>query len=209
MSVFTLLQFLAYFLLILIAIILLVIIFPIHLSTLSRADGLNYWAEIDLSAILGVIHSTINFDSLGGSFKLLVASFPIYTTNWVNEEQKPGKPEDEKKQRSRRRFWKLFDPIMKLLKSILSQINVHQLDLNITAGLSDPYFCGLVFGIIYPITEIVRMYLPKGSISITPVFIEERFYGKLVAGISFRMILLIVPFLRFFLSKEFREFRRK
>lgn len=209
MSVFTLLQFLAYFLLILITILLLVIIFPFNLSTLSKVDGFNYWAQINFSVILGIIFGTLNIDTLGGSFKLLLASFPIYTTNWVNEEQKPEEQEDEKEPKRRRRFWKLFDPIKRLLKSISNRIKVNQLDLKITAGLSDPYICGLIFGVIYPLTEIVRMYIPKGSISVTPIFMEERLNAKVTADISLRMILLIVPLLRFFLSKEFREYRRK
>jgi hypothetical protein len=77
-----------------------------------------------------------------------------------------------------------------------------------TAGLSDPYVSGMIFGVVYPVIEMTEMAVPQLSFSLTPVFVEERFYSDVRGNISLRIIRIFATLLRFFLSKEYRAYRR-
>lgn len=81
------------------------------------------------------------------------------------------------------------------------------MDISLVAGVSDPYLSGLTFGIVYILIEAARTFLPFMSLSFTPDFIQNRFVAKVDGRISLRLILFVIPLLRFFFSKEFREYR--
>ena len=87
-------------------------------------------------------------------------------------------------------------------------IKVKELDVSLITGLSDPYVSVLIFGVVYPFIEMMRIYFPLLSFSLTPVFVEERFSSRVCGSISFRIILFVFPLLRFLLSKEYREYRK-
>jgi hypothetical protein len=66
----------------------------------------------------------------------------------------------------------------------------------------------MLFGVIFPIIEMIKLRFPIASISITPIFIEETFYAFVESVISMRLILFVLPVIRFLLSKEFRAYRK-
>jgi hypothetical protein len=209
MSVSTLLYFLVYIILFIIAIIFLVTLFPLNVSFLSTVDGFYYDAAVDFGVLLGLLFGSVGFDSKGGSFKLQLFSFPVYSTRWVKEEPEQKKePKDTRPKRSRRNIRKLYEPSKRLFDSFTQIINVQKLDVSVTAGLSDPYISGLIFGVAYPVVEMTRIIFPPLSFSLTPVFVDERIGSRLDGIISLRIILIVVPLLCFFLSKEYREYRR-
>ena len=209
MSVFTLLHLLVYIILSIIAIIFLITIFPLNVSFLSTVDGFYYDAIVDFGILLGLLYGTIGISSEGGSFKLQLFSFPVYSTHWDKEKPKQEKePKKIKSRRSRRNIRKLYEPIKRLFNSFTRIINVKKLDVSVNAGLSDPYISGLIFGAAYPIVEMTKILFPPLSISMTPVFVDEKLRTRLDGNISLRIILMIVPLLYFFLSKEYRQYRR-
>jgi hypothetical protein len=153
----------------------------------------------------------------GGSFKLFVFSIPIFSTIWTREEEPEVKKIEEKEleekpiekpKKRKRDFRILIKPIKRLFDSSIRIINVKKLDVSLTTGLSDPYVSGLIFGVVYPFIEMMRIYFPLLSFSLTPVFVEERFRSRVCGSISFRIILFFFPLLRFLLSKEYREYRK-
>jgi len=206
MSVFTLLRFLAYFILFIIAIIFLVTLFPLNVYFLSNTDGLYYDATVDFGVLLNMLYGSVGFGPEGGSFKLWLFSLPVYSTRLVDEE--PDEKPKETKPKRRRNTLILFEPLKRLTDSVTRIIKVKKLDVSVTAGLSDPYISGMIFGIAYPVAEMTGIYFPPLSISLTPVFVEETFRTKIDGSTSMRIILFVVPLLRFVLSKEYREYRR-
>lgn len=213
MSVLTLFLLLFYLIVTLISIIFLVIFFPLNFSILSNVDGFYYDAKGDFSVLLGLLNGSTELHPEGGSFKLYAFSLPIYSTHWTGKEKEPEEKEPDKKpiekpKKRKRDLRILIKPIKRLFDSSIRIINVKKLDVNLVTGLSDPYVSGLTFGVVYPFIEMMKLYFPLLSFSLTPVFVEERFKSKVCGNISFRIILFVVPLLRFFLSKEYWKYRK-
>ncbi len=212
MSVYPLLLFLLYLIIIPLTILFLIILFPLNVSFLSSVDGFIYDAKMEIGVLLGLFNGSTCLLPSGGSFKLSVFSFPIYSTKWTRREKEPDEKTVEKtidKPQKRKRDQRiLIRPIKRLFDSSRRIIKVKKLDVSLVTGLSDPYVSGLIFGVVFPFIEMMRIYFPQFSFSLTPVFVEERFSGKGMVSVSLRMILFVVPLLRFFLSKEFLEYRK-
>ncbi|MHA1594142.1 MAG: hypothetical protein ACTSXX_05295 [Candidatus Baldrarchaeia archaeon] len=213
MSVYTLFLFLFYLLVILLATLFLITLFPIYVSVLSNVDGFYYDATINFSILLGLLNASTDLHPEGGTFKLFVFSFPIYSTNWTREEKAPEEKEPDEKpidkpKKRKRDFRILIKPIKRLFDASIRIIKVKKLDVTLITGLSDPYVSGLIFGVAYPFIEMMRIYFPFLSFSLTPVFVEERFKARVCGSISFIIILFLVPLLRFFLSKEYWKYRK-
>ena len=213
MSVLTLLLYIFYLLAILITIIILITIFPLNISFLSNVDGFYYDAKFKVGILLGFLNGSAKLHPDGGSFKLSVLTIPIYSTNWIREKKESEEKESEEKtedkpKKRKRDFRILIKPLRRLFYSVIRKINVKKLDINLIAGLSDPYISGMTFGIIYPIIETLRVFFPVLSFSLTPVFVEERFKSRVDGSISLIIILFVIPLLRFFLSKEYRRYRK-
>ena len=213
MSVLTLFLLIFYLIVTFISIIFLVIFFPLNFSILSNVDGFYYDAKGDFSVLLGLLNGSTDLHPEGGSFKLYAFSLPIYSTHWTGKEKEPKEKEPDKKpiekpKKRKRDFRILIKPIKRLFDSSMRIINVKKVDVDLVTGFSDPYVSGLTFGVVYPFIEMMRIYFPLLSFSFTPVFVEERFRSRVCGSISFRIILFIVPLLRFFLSKEYREYRK-
>jgi len=204
MSVFTLLRFLAYIILFLITIIFLVTLFPLNIYFLSNTEGLYYDVAVDFGVLLNLLYGSVGFGPEGGSFKLWLFSLPVYSTRLVDEEPEPDEEPKDTKPGRRRNTLILFEPLKRLIDSVTRIIKVKKLDVSVTAGLSDPYIAGLIFGIAYPVVEMTGIYFPPLSISLTPVFLDETFRTKIDGSTSMRIILFVVPLLRFVLSKEYR-----
>jgi hypothetical protein len=184
-------------------------VFPLTLSVTSKVDGLDYEGKFSFGVIMGLIRGTIFFSPEENIFKLRLASIPVYSANLKEAEKEPEKkPEGPSRSRDYRTSINLLGPLKRLIKSIVGRIKLRRFDLNMKAGLSDPYTSGMIFGVIFPVIEIIKLCFPVASISIIPVFIKERFSALLDSAISMRLILFVVPVLRFFFSKEFRAYRR-
>lgn len=205
----TLLYFLLYIILFILVIILLVVILPLTISTLSSIDGFVYKAFMNISILLGVVQGSVSITSDGGVFKLRLFWFQVYNKPLAEEEEKPKKKKIKKPKRKRKGSpSKLIRPIRRLLSDLKRVFKVRRLNVDLVAGLSDPYTLGLMLGTAYPIVEMMNVFFPPLNLSLTPDFQEERFASKLDGKISLRVILLVIPLLRFFMSKEFREYRR-
>ena len=208
MRVYTLFLALFYLLIILLTIPLLITLFPLDVSFLSNVDGFYYDAKMDISVLLGLLNGVTDLGPEGGSFKLSVFSYPVYTSRWTGEEGEPDEEPADKPRKRRGDPRALVEPTKKLLDSSMRIIKVKELDVSLTAGLSDPYASGLIFGVAFPCIEMMKAYFPVLSFSLTPVFVEERFKSRVRGGISMRIILFAAPLLRFILSKGYREYRK-
>ncbi len=208
MSVLTLLLYLFYLLGILLTILFLITIFPLNISFLANADGFYYDAKFNLSILLGLLNGSTNLHPEGGSIKLFVFSIPIFSTIWTGKEKEPEEKPIDKPKKRKRDFRILIKPIKRLFGSSIRKINVKTLDVSLITGLSDPYISGMIFGVIFPFIEMMKIYFPMLSFSLTPVFVEERFKSRVSGRISFQIILFVVPLLRFFLSKGYRKYRK-
>ena len=213
MSVLTLLLYIFYLLAILITIIILITIFPLNISFLSNVNGFYYDAKFNVGILLGFLNGSAKLHPDGGSFRIFFFSIPIYSSNWIRGEKKSEEKESEKKtedkpKKRKRDFRILIKPLRRLFDSVIQKINVKKLDISLKAGLSDPYLSGMTFGIIYPFIETMKVFFPVLSFSLTPIFVEERFKSRVDGSISLIIILFVIPLLRFFLSKEYRRYRK-
>ena len=114
----------------------------------------------------------------GGSFKLFVFSIPIFSTIWTGkakepevkkiEEKEPDEKPIDKPKKRKRDFRILIKPIKRLFDSLIRIIKVKRLDVNLITGLSDPYISGLIFGVVFPFIEMMKIYFPKTPGTITP-----------------------------------------
>ena len=205
------LRLLLYFLIFIITLILLVLVFPLTLSGKAELDGIHYKGEFNFGVLLGFLGGTIYFSEDESYFRMRVASISVFKSPLEREEVEEKTEEKTDKKKGKvgfGSFRRLTDPGLRLLRSILRRIRFRQFILRIRAGLSDPYTSGMLFGVIFPIVEIVKVRFPDASINLTPVFIENTFYGFLDTKLSIRLVLLIYPLIRFFTSKEFRAYRR-
>ena len=208
MSVYTLLLYFTYFILLILTIILITAITPLKIRSETNVDGVYFIELFEFKILLGFLAGKVYLETTGGKFQLKIASIQVYATKWINKQkEKKEEEKEEKVSRKRGNFRGLIKPGKRLLTSLLGRVML-QLDLDLEAGLSDPYVCGLIFGFIYPLVQIIEMYCQMCSVSVTPFFIEEKFKGRLLALIEFTPILLVYPLLRFFLSHEFREYRK-
>jgi hypothetical protein len=186
-------------------------VFPLTLSGKAELDGIHYKGEFNFGVLLGFLGGTIYFSEDESYFRMRVASISVFKSPLEGEEVEEKTEEKTDKKKGKvgfGSFRRLTDPGLRLLRSILRRIRFRQFILRIRAGLSDPYTSGMLFGVIFPIVEIVKVRFPNASINLTPVFIENTFYGFLDTKLSIRLVLLIYPLIRFFTSKEFRAYRR-
>jgi hypothetical protein len=208
MSVYTLLLYFAYFILSLLGLILLITILPIKIASETNVNGINFNERVEFSILLGFLGGTLYLDMTSGSFQLLLASIPVFSTKWVNEEEVKDEEIETKRKpdaKKRRNSRLLFGQGKRLLRSLLRRVKL-RLDLDLVAGLSDPYICGLIFGFVYPVIHFIELYCTNCSVSVTPVFTEETFIGRFFFLVQFTPILFVYPLLQFFLSREFRAY---
>jgi hypothetical protein len=203
---YLLIYILVYIILIIVALILLVVVLPLNITFLSTVDRLIYEGLARISVLLGIIQGSVIFNSKGGLFKLRLFWLTVYSWDLVEEEKPVKKPEKARLRRLSPR--RLLGPARRLFASIIREIKLRKLDLDLTAGLSDPYMVGWMFGVAYPFVETARVFYPVVSISLNPVFTDEVFRSRLEGRVSLRIIMLVIPLLRFYFSKEFREYRR-
>ena len=197
MSLYTLLLFFFYLLVILLTGLILITLFPLNISLLSNVDGFYYDAKLDFSVLLGLLNGTTDLHLKGGSFKLFVFSFPIYSTYWFREEKELEKKKPEKKpitkpKKRKRDLRILIKPIKRLFYSSIRIMKIKKLDVSLITGLSDPYVSGMTFGIIYPLIETLKVFFPGLSFSLTPVFVEERFKSMVDGSISLIIIMFFL-----------------
>ncbi|MBD3204957.1 hypothetical protein GF319_01275 [Candidatus Bathyarchaeota archaeon] len=205
------LRLILYFLLLIITLILLILVFPLTLSGKAELDGIHYRGEFNFGILLGFLNGIIYFSEDESYFRMRVASISVFKSPLESEEvEEKTEEKTDKKKRSGDfgSFRRLIDPGLKLLRSMLRRIRFTRFNLRIRAGISDPYTSGMIFGVIFPLVEIIKVRFPDASINLTPVFIENTFFGFLDTKLSIRLILLVYPLIRFFTSKEFRAYRR-
>ena len=207
MFLLEILKIILYFSALIITIIILSIILPLTLSLQSTVDGTEYSGAIKLRILLNLINGNIKFDADRSKFSLRLASLQVYESKQKTSLKKTEEKTETAKEK-RRNPLKMAEPLTILLKSILEKIKIKKIDIYLNAGIDDPYSNGVIFGLIYPIIEIIRLRFQKTSIIIQPEFIDEKFYADLDGKISLRIILMIIPLLRFYFSKEFREYKK-
>lgn len=207
------LRFLFIFLLSIFILILLILVFPLKLSVISEVTGFNYKGELSFGLILGLISGTMFFSLEENALRLRLSSVPVYRASLGNKGKESGKALEEKpiKKPGVRIIgssFNLLKPLSCLVKSMFKMIKLGKFELNLTAGLSDPYTSGMIFGTIFPMLEVIKLRFPAASIRVTPIFIEDTFNALLDTRINIRPILFTVPLLRFFFNKEFSAYRK-
>lgn len=198
------------FIIIIILLIILILVVPSDLSFLIAVDGPSLETELNFRVLSGLMRGTMIFGSEGSSFKLLLATIPVYrSVQEERERKKEKKPSPRAPQENLSLFKKLYNPFVRLSRVVLRHTRVKELDCSIDVGLSDPVLTGMVCGVCYPLWETIYPFVPNGTFSISPVFIEEVFNASLKGSLSLRIALILVPLLRLFTKKEFRMLRKR
>ena len=208
MSALSILLAIAYLITFLIATVILATILPLNISIQTATDGLDYKAAAKIEILLNLLSGTVSVDPEGGSLRLKLTSLQLYSTQWTRKKQEPEEETKETEPEKKRDRRTLFAPSRRLYSSLTRRIRVTRLDVDLTAGLSDPYTSGILFGATYPAIEAAQLLLPPLSVSLTPVFIVETLQTRVDGRITLVIILLVVPILRFLLSKEYREYKK-
>ena len=211
MSGISILNIILVFFLFLISFIILILVIPSDLSFRVAVEGPLFKTELNFRVLTGLIRGSILFGPEGSSFKLLLATLPIYKT-----EQKKGKRKEEiiprmgrPPQESLSLFRKLYSPFMRLLIAVLRNTHVKELDCRMDVGLPNPVQTGMVCGMSYPLWETIHPLIPNGTFAIFPIFTGEVFNASLKGSLSLKIVLILVPLLRLFTKKEFRMLRKR
>jgi len=95
-----------------------------------------------------------------------------------------------------------------LVRRFAACVKVRRLATDLTVSLGDDYYTGMLAGLAIPLV----LYLDQrfdGGISLRPAFEEDLLLeGDLLAAFSMRPLKIIVPFLVFACSPQFRRARR-
>jgi hypothetical protein len=165
---------------------------------------------------MGLLKASITFGPGGNFFRFFLFSIPIYTSTIDEEDEKEEEEKEEKtdyrsildRLRSFTSSRGLLQPFVRALKAILRHIHLRELDVRIKVGLPDPFQTGMLSAVFYPIRQVYHSLIPVGSIELTPVFSEEVYNASVRGRITLSIIMILIPILRLFLKKDFRNIVR-
>lgn len=179
---------------------------PFQVSFQIFADGTLIEAKLTVRILLGLLKGSIIFEPKGSLFKLSLLSIPIHTSMYKEEDTKKDdkKSEDRSALESLNIFKKLYQPIVRMLKAVLRNTKLKELDGSLKLGLPDPFQTGMFCAMFYPLREMYYSIIPIGIFTFTPVFSEEVFNASVYGRIHLRIMLMLIPLLQLFIDKEFR-----
>lgn len=184
---------------------------PVELSFLAATEGLQMEMEFNFNVILGLLSGSVISEPEVSSFELRLLRIPV-----IRRRQREEDREKEEEPRERRPIReslglirKLYDPSMGLLRAVLRNTKVRELDLSVEAGLPDPALTGVMSGAVHPMWMVIQPLTPYATFAFTPVFTGEVFKTSLKGGLSLRIAAIVLPLLRLFTKKEFRILRRQ
>ena len=181
------------------------------------------WVIATLAGLLGLVilvlcvplDATLSIDtSAKPTFRLRMAWFFGLISKELRREKK--KPEEKKKvveeKRKKKRKFEfrkilkilrtkgLLKQVRNLVRSILGQLRIKELAVNLKLGLEDPADTGLVFALIGPATSFLN-FPSQYQINVQPSFYgEDVFEGSLRGVLRLQPIRLTGPLLRFAFS---------
>lgn len=181
------------------------------------------WVVATLAGLAGFIilvlcvplDVALNFDSSGRpKFSLrLVWLFGLISKELSRKKKKPeekkGATEEKRKKKGRIGFRTilrilrskgLIRQLKDLVRSILSQLKIKELAVNLRLGLGDPADTGLLFALIGSATPFLNLS-PQYQIRVLPSFHDEAvFEGSLYGALRLLPMRLVWPLLRFAFS---------
>jgi hypothetical protein len=102
----------------------------------------------------------------------------------------------------------LGDRIKLLVKRVARRAKVQSIQSDLRVSLGDDYYTGMLAGLLIPLVLYLNQRF-DGAILIRPAFEEDLFLeGGISGDIQVRPIQVLLPFLAFALSTEFRQARR-
>ena len=100
------------------------------------------------------------------------------------------------------RFTGLMPRLSSLAMDIYHRLKAGTVHGDLRIGLEDPALTGIVFAVIGPVNAMLNL-LPNYSVSLHPVFEDEDILeGHLNGSVTVRPVRLMIPALRFGLSRE-------
>jgi hypothetical protein len=172
-------------------------------------------AKLDISILLGFLKFSIRMTNGQGFFQLFLARFSIYKTEMGDDGEKEEEEKIEEEpaverslQEKLRLFRGLVRPMIRIFMAILRHTHLKELDCRMDIGLSDPFYTGMVLGVIYPMWESIHPLIPETNLLVSPRFTEEKFDVSLRGRFTLIILLILIPILRLLISKEFRMLRK-
>ncbi len=146
------------------------------------------------------IHSARSEGKMDGVYSI---SWIIFVYRYVfKDKEKPPKKEVVKKARkipSLENIFNLIGPLLRLVKELICAVRLKYLDINITFGLNDPAYTGILTGFLHA----VRGSLLKGhNIRWTADFSRPVLEWDIKAKAAITPIQILPPMVRFIVSRQ-------
>ncbi|MEL4306273.1 DUF2953 domain-containing protein [Methanococcoides sp. LMO-2] len=101
-----------------------------------------------------------------------------------------------------RMVYGILDPVLSLLKGLLSAIHIRDLSCDLDYGLPDPADTGMLCGYLHTLASVFQSGCRKFHYSLNPRFADEGLDVKMSGDIRFRIASLLFPLLRFIFSMK-------
>jgi hypothetical protein len=135
------------------------------------------------------------------------------TVHERREEEKEEKEEREKERKLRidavaeilSELPNLYEPIRRLLNALMDSLHLTRASAEVTVGLMDPWQTGMLIGVVYAGLGVLSPWSDTLDVQVYPVFDETLLEGRLSVDLRIRILWLVHPALRLFLSRSARR----
>lgn len=143
---------------IIVAIALVMLLLPVTIYASSTRSGGKIDGDFSISWIIFMFRYVIKDRQM----EVLAFGRHIISTSYKKKPPKPEKPKKPKKIKGLRRmlligdFFNLGRPILQLFKDFVYAFRLKYLDIDITYGLDDPAYTGMLTGFLYAVSGFSR-----------------------------------------------------
>jgi hypothetical protein len=98
----------------------------------------------------------------------------------------------------------------RLIRDLLKTISFEGFFCHVKVGMPDPAQTGILLGMSYPITEMIKSTFPEDEVRVLvePVWERTKLDVSARGSLRFRILSLAIPLIRFYLAKSVRRFRK-
>lgn len=160
----------------------------------------------------GSLQGSLKFSRGSGRFTFKVVGVSVWRGGWGEGEVYPAGREKPRKPLAFLRDIGLFQAFLKavrrLFQDILEAVSFERFFCRLRIGLGDPASTGVVFGMSYPMIELVRSSFSKDEVDLElePDWMGFGFEVSARGTLSFRLASLVIPLIRFFRDGSVRRF---
>jgi hypothetical protein len=188
------------------------LVWPTILIFKTLVDDINIVQLITFKCLGGILEGNFELSKDERLFYLRILGSSLWKTD-LREEQ----PEEEREVSEwtgvpwdRDLIQAFLRSVRRLLRDILKAFSFEEFLCHLKIGMPDPAQTGIILGMSYPITEMISSNFPEGDVKVVvePVWGRTKLDVSARGELSFRLVSLIIPLIRFFLNSSVRKFMK-